>query len=56
MLGGETPSLKLQNTHGGRQGDERQDATVEALMEHLIARGPEDITTVFARVFGLAAD
>ena len=34
--------------------DERQDTTVEALMEHLIEHGPGDIATVFARAFELA--
>jgi len=34
--------------------DERQDTTVEALMEHLIEHGPGDIGTVFARAFELA--
>ncbi|MFG6621362.1 IS256 family transposase [Sulfitobacter sp. 1A05707] len=34
--------------------DERQDTTVEALMEHLIEHGPNDMTTVFARAFELA--
>lgn len=34
--------------------DERQDTTVEALLEHLIEHGPGDIATVFARAFELA--
>jgi len=34
--------------------DERQDTTVEALMEHLIEHGPNDMATVFARAFELA--
>ena len=34
--------------------DERQDTTVEALMEHLIEYGPDDMATVFARAFELA--
>lgn len=34
--------------------DERQDTTIEALMEHLIEHGPDDIATVFARAFELA--
>lgn len=34
--------------------DERQDTTVEALMEHLIEHGPGDMATVFARAFELA--
>ncbi len=34
--------------------DERQDTTVEALMEHLIEHGPDDMATVFARAFELA--
>lgn len=34
--------------------DERQDTTVEALMEHLIEYGPGDMATVFARAFELA--
>jgi len=39
---------------GDEQMDERQDTTVEALMEHLIEHGPGDIGTVFARAFELA--
>lgn len=34
--------------------DERQDTTIETLMEHLIEHGPSDIGTVFARAFELA--
>ena len=34
--------------------DEQQDTTVEALMEHLIEHGPNDMATVFARAFELA--
>ena len=34
--------------------DNRQDTTVEALLEHLIEHGPDDIGTVFARAFELA--
>ena len=34
--------------------DRRQDTTVEALLEHLIEHGPDDIATVFARAFELA--
>ena len=34
--------------------DERQDTTIEALLEHLIEHGPNDIATVFARTFELA--
>lgn len=34
--------------------DERQDTTVEAVMEHLIEHGPNDMATVFARAFELA--
>ena len=34
--------------------DKRQDTTVEALLEHLIEHGPDDIGTVFARAFELA--
>ena len=34
--------------------DERQDTTIEALLEHLIEHGPSDIGTVFARAFELA--
>ena len=34
--------------------DRRQDTTVEALLEHLIEHGPDDIGTVFARAFEMA--
>ena len=34
--------------------DKRQHTTVEALMEHLIEHGPDDMATVFARAFELA--
>ena len=34
--------------------DNRQNTTVEALLEHLIEHGPDDIGTVFARAFELA--
>jgi transposase-like protein len=34
--------------------DNRQDTTVEALLEHLIEHGPDDIGTVFARAFEMA--
>ncbi len=34
--------------------DRQQDTTVEALLEHLIEHGPDDIATVFARAFELA--
>lgn len=34
--------------------DERQDTTIEALLEHLIEHGPNDMATVFARAFELA--
>ena len=34
--------------------DNRQDTTVEALLEHLIEHGPDDIATVFGRAFELA--
>ena len=34
--------------------DRRQDTTVEALLEHLIEHGPDDIATVFARAFEMA--
>ena len=34
--------------------DEDKDTTVEALMEHLIANGPDDMATIFARTFELA--
>jgi putative transposase len=44
----------VQTHHGDGQMDERQDTTVEALMEHLIEHGPNDMATVFARAFELA--
>lgn len=34
--------------------DERQDTTIESLLEHPIEHGPNDIATVFARAFELA--
>lgn len=34
--------------------DERQDTTIEAILEHLIEHGPDDIATVFARAFEMA--
>ena len=34
--------------------DERQDTTIEALLEYLIEHGPNDMATVFARAFELA--
>jgi transposase-like protein len=46
--------MEVQTHHGDGQMDERQDTTVEALMEHLIEHGPNDMATVFARAFELA--
>ena len=34
--------------------DRQQDRTIEALLEHLIERGPNDVATVFGRAFELA--
>ncbi|MDQ3421648.1 MAG: IS256 family transposase [Acidobacteriota bacterium] len=34
--------------------DRRNDTTVEALLEHLIEHGPDDIATIFGRAFELA--
>ena len=36
--------------------DERKGTAVEALLEHLIAQGPNDIAGVFARAFELAME
>jgi putative transposase len=34
--------------------DRHKDTTVEAILEHLIEHGPNDIATIFARAFELA--
>ena len=36
--------------------DDRKDTAVEALLEQLIAQGPNDIAGVFARAFELAME
>lgn len=36
--------------------DDRKDTAIEALLEHLIAHGPNEIAGVFARAFELAVE
>ncbi len=47
-------SMKCKTTMGDGQMDEHKDTTIEALLEHLIEHGPNDIGLVFARTFELA--
>ena len=42
------------SNHGDARMDRTQDRAIEAMMEHLIAHGPENIGTLFGRLFELA--
>ena len=46
--------MELLHIHGEERMDGRKDTAVEALLEHLIEHGPDDIATVFGRAFELA--
>ena len=47
-------SVELRHHHGDTRMDRQHDRTIEALLEHLIEHGPDDIATVFGRAFELA--
>ena len=48
--------MELRHNHGRQSMDERKGTAVEALLEQLIAQGPNDIAGVFARAFELAME
>jgi putative transposase len=46
--------MALLNDHGEARMDRRKDTAVEAVLEHLVEHGPDEIASVFDRAFGLA--